>query len=303
MSTVLQFLEVIFQPLVFAFTVSGMATMGLQSRMSEVTAALMDKKSMALIFVWGWVAGPALGYLIAMVLPLAEPYVIGLLLYSLAPCAPFLPVMVGTARGDVSFAAALVPIVAVGTAVLMPLMGPLMIEGLAISAWDLAKVILIYILIPLALGAALRYFADTAATRIFPAVNVFAKITTALTPLVAIVLYWREMLSTVGSFALLSMTIFMVVMGLVSYRRIGFFGLKQNQRSVMSLGMLTRNGSVVLIAAIAMPNVDPGLITYVIMFVIASFLVAAIAARIFSKLAGGGGTGGSGSATQDRMAP
>jgi BASS family bile acid:Na+ symporter len=281
MSTVMQFLEVIFPPLVFAFTVSAMAAMGLQSRISEVAAAFTDKKSMALIFAWGWVVGPALGYLIARVLPLAEPYVIGLLLYSLAPCAPFLPVMVGTARGDVSFAAALVPIVAVGTVVFMPLMGPLMIEGLAISALDLVRVLLMYILLPLTLGAALRYSADTAATRIFPAVNVFAKITTALTPLVAIVIYWRDMLNTAGSFALLSMTIFMVVMGLITYR-FGF-GLKQNQRSVMSLGMLTRNGSVVLIAAIAIPNVDPNIITYVIMFVIASIVVAAIAARMLAK--------------------
>jgi BASS family bile acid:Na+ symporter len=281
MSTVMQFLEVIFPPLVFAFTVSAMAAMGLQSRISEVAAAFTDKKSMALIFAWGWVVGPALGYLIARVLPLAEPYVIGLLLYSLAPCAPFLPVMVGTARGDVSFAAALVPIVAVGTVVFMPLMGPLMIEGLAISALDLVKVLLMYILIPLTLGAALRYSSDTAATRIFPSVNVFAKITTALTPLVAIVIYWRDMLNTAGSFALLSMTIFMVVMGLITYR-FGF-GLKQNQRSVMALGMLTRNGSVVLIAAIAIPNVDPNIITYVIMFVIASIVVAAIAARMLAK--------------------
>jgi BASS family bile acid:Na+ symporter len=284
MSTVIQFLEGIFPPLVVAFTVSGMATMGLQSKLTEVIAAFMDKKAMALILVWGWVVGPVLGYLIAMGLPLAEPYVIGLLLYSLAPCAPFLPVMVGTARGDVSFVAALVPIVAVGTVVLMPLMGPLMIEGLTISAWDLAKVLLMYILIPLTLGAALRYFADTAANKIFPAVSVFAKITTALTPLVAIVIYWRDMLNTAGSFAFLSMTVFMVVMGLITYR-FGF-GLKQNQRSVMSLGMLTRNGSVVLIAAMAMPNVDPNIITYVIMFVIASIIVAAVAARIFGKLSG-----------------
>ena len=284
MSTVTQILEMIFPPLVFAFTVSGMATMGLQSRMSEVTAALMDKKSMALIFVWGWVAGPALGYLIAMVLPLAEPYVIGLLLYSLAPCAPFLPVMVGTARGDVSFAAALVPIVAVGTVVFMPLMGPLVIKGVAISAWGLAKVLLMYILIPLTLGAALLHFAAAAATKIFPVVNVIAKITTALTPVVAIVIYFRDMLATAASFALLSMTVFMVVMGLATYR-FGF-GLRQNQRSVMSLGMLTRNGSVVLITAMALPNVDPDLITYIIIFVIASIVVAAIAARIFGKQAG-----------------
>ena len=284
MSEIVQFLEVIFTPLVFTFTVSGMAVMGLQSKISEVIAALKDKRTLALILVWGWVVGPALGYLITMVLPLAEPYVIGLLLYSLAPCAPFLPVMVGIARGDVSFAAALVPIVAVGTVVFMPLMGPLMITGLTISAWGLAKVLLMYILIPLIFGAALLHFAAAAATKIFPVVNVIAKITTALTPLVAIVIYFRDMLATVGSFALLSMTVFMVVMGLITYR-FGF-GLRQNQRSVMSLGMLTRNGSVVLITAMALPNVDPDLITYIIIFVIASIVVAAIAARIFGKRAG-----------------
>jgi BASS family bile acid:Na+ symporter len=283
MSDIIQFFEVTFGPLVMIFTISNLAVMGLQVKIPEVIAELKNKKAMTLIIVWGWVVGPVLGLLITWVLPLSEPFEIGLLLYSLAPCAPFLPVMVGKARGDVSFAAALVPIVAVGTVIFMPFMGPLMIHGLTISAWDLAKVLLLYILIPLTLGAALRYFADTAATKILPAVNVIAKITTALTPVVAIVIYYRDMLDTVGSFALLSMTIFMVVMGLLTYR-FGF-GLKQNQRSVMSLGMLTRNGSVVLIAVVAIPNVDPGIITYVIMFVIASFVVAAIAARIFGKLA------------------
>jgi hypothetical protein len=76
----------------------------------------------------------------------------------------------------------------------------------------------------------------------------------------------------------------MVVIGLATYR-FGF-GLKQNQRSVMSLGMLTRNGSVVLIAAVAIPNAEPALITYIIMFVIASIVVAAIAARVLGKMAG-----------------
>ena len=284
MSTVMQFLELLFPPLVFTFTASGMAAMGLQSRVSAVIAVFKNKNAMALIIVWGWVVGPALAYLIAWGLPLAEPFVIGLLLYSLAPCAPFLPVMVGTARGDVSFAAALVPIVAVGTVVFMPLMGPMMITGLTISAWGLAKVLLMYILIPLTLGAALLHFAAAAATKIFPVVNVIAKITTALTPVVAIVIYFRDMLATAASFALLSMTVFMVVMGLITYR-FGF-GLRQNQRSVMSLGMLTRNGSVVLITAMALSNVDPDLITYIIIFVIASIVVAAIAARIFGKRAG-----------------
>jgi bile acid:Na+ symporter, BASS family len=133
MSTVMQFLQTTFAPLVLIFTVSNLAAMGFQVKMPEVMVALKNKKSLALIFVWGWVLGPAVGYLITRVLPLAEPYVIVVLLASLAPCAPFLQQMVGKARGDMGFAGALIPLVAVGTVVLMSLMAPLLIKGVTIS--------------------------------------------------------------------------------------------------------------------------------------------------------------------------
>ena len=124
MNTAMQFLQTTFSPLVLIFTVSNLAAMGFQVRMPEVASALQSKKSLALIFVWGWVLGPAFGYLITRILPLEEPYVIVVLLASLAPCAPFLQQMVGKAPGDMGFAGALIPLVAVGTVVLMPLMAP-----------------------------------------------------------------------------------------------------------------------------------------------------------------------------------
>jgi len=284
MSEIMQFLQITWKPMVFIFTVSNLFVMGLQVKMPEVIAALKNKKTLVLIFVWGWVLGPALAYLITRVLPLAEPYVISMLLYSLAPCAPFVPMMVGRAKGDISFAGALIPLVAVGTVIFMPLMGPLFITGLTISIGALAKPLLLTILLPLIIGAAIRHYVGTAATKIFPAVNVIAKLSTLLVIVWGAVIYGRAMLNTAGSFALLSMTIFMVVMGVITYR-IGF-GLKQNQRSVMALGMLTRNGSVVLISALAIPNVDPRIITYIIMFILWSVVVAFIAARIFGKQAG-----------------
>jgi BASS family bile acid:Na+ symporter len=284
MSTVLQFLEVTFTPLVFIFTVASLFVMGLQVKMDEVIAAFKNKKSIALILVWGWVLGPALAYLIVWALPLAEPFVIGLLLFCMAPAAPFLPLLVERAKGDMSFAAALVPLVAVGTVVFMPLMGPLLVKGVSITTWMLAKPLLLTILLPLVIGAAVRHYVETAAIKIIPAVNVIAKLTTLAVIVWAAVIYGREMLATAGSFALLSMIVFMVVMGLITYR-FGF-GLKRNQRSVMSLGMLTRNGSVVLIATLSIPNVDPLIITYVVMFVLWTGVIGVIAARIFGKLAG-----------------
>jgi len=284
MSTVMQFLETIFSPLILLFTVANLFVMGIQANMPEVIVALKNKKSMALIFVWGWVLGPALAYLITRVLPLAEPFVVVVLLCSLAPCAPFLPPMVEKARGDVSFAGAFVPLVAVGTVIFMPLIAPLLIKGVAISTVALAKPLFLTLLVPLIIGAAIRHYAGAVATKIFPLARGLALLTTLLMIVSCLALYGPEMLDTAGSFALLSMTIFMVVMGLITYR-FGF-GLKQNQRSVMSLGMLTRNFAAVFAAVLTVPNLDPLVITMIVMWVLWSIVLSAIAARIFGKQAG-----------------
>ena len=290
MNTAMDFLQTTFSPLVLIFTVANLAAMGLQVRMPEVAAALRNKKSLALIFVWGWVVGPAFGYLITRLLPLADPYVVVVLLASLAPCAPFLQQMVGRARGDMGFAGALIPLVAIGTVLLMPLMAPLLIQGVTISTWALAKPLLLTILLPLVIGAAIRQYAGNGATKIFPAVKGLALLSTVLTILWCLVIYGRGMLNTAGEFALLSMTLFMVGMGFVAYL-IGF-GMKQNQRSVMALGMGTRNVAAVLAAALAIPNADPRIVVMVVMWTLWSVVLAAIGAKISAKLAGKTGAGG-----------
>ena len=281
MSTVMHFLEVILKPTVLLFTVSNLFALGLQVKMPEMIEALKNKKGMALIFVWGWVLGPALGYLITRALPLAEPYAIVLLLSSLAPCAPFLPLMVVKAKGDVGFTGAFIPLVMLGAVVFIPLIGPLFVKGLTVSAGPLATSLLLTILLPMIIGLIIRHYAGTVTTKIFPAVNAFARLITLVMIVLALVLFARPMLETVGSFALLAATLHMVGMGLITYR-FGF-GLKQNQRSVMALGMGTRNLAAILAAAFAIPNVDPRIITMIMMWGLWSFVLAAIGARIFLK--------------------
>ena len=284
MNAVMQFLQSTFGPLVLVFTVSNLAAMGLQVKMPEVFVALRNKKSLALIFVWGWVLGPAFGYLITRILPLAEPYAIVVLLASLAPCAPFLQQMVGKARGDMGFAGALIPLVAVGTVILMPLLAPFLIKGVTISTWSLAKPLLLTILLPLIVGAAIRHYSDPGATRIFPIVKKLAMLSTLLTIVWCLVIYGKGMVNTAGELALLSMTLFMVGMGAITYL-IGF-GMKQSQRSVMSLGMGTRNVAAVLAAALAIPNADPKIVVMTVMWTLWSVVLAAMAARFFSRQAG-----------------
>ena len=283
MNTVIEFIQTIFNPTVLVFTVSNLAAMGLQVNMPNLITALRDKKFLALVFVWGWILGPAFGYLITKVLPLAEPYVIVVLLTSLAPCAPFLQQVVGKSRGDMNFAGAFIPLTAVGTVVLMPLMAPLLIQGLTISTWALAKPLLLTVLLPLIIGVAVREYAAAVANKMFPAVKAIAALSTLALIVFCLALYGRAMLNTAGSYALLSMTLFMIGMGLITYR-FGF-GLKQTERSVMALGMGTRNIAAVLAGALAIPNGDPRIVVMVIMWTLWSVVLAFAAAPLLAKQA------------------
>jgi bile acid:Na+ symporter, BASS family len=283
MDAVMEFLQVIFPPLVFLFTVSNLASMGLQVAIPQVVRKVRSGKTPGLMLIWGWIVGPILGFLITMILPLDKPYALVVLLTSLAPCAPFLPPVVSKAHGDVDFAGAFVPLAAIGTVVFMPLLAPLLIPGLTVSALALAKPLVITVLIPLLIGALIRTYAPILAGKLFKPVKAIAGLSTALTIVFCLVLYAGPMLSTAGSFALASMTLFMLVMGFLTYR-FGF-GLTQAERSVMSLGMSTRNIAAVLAGVLAIPDVDSRSVAMVVMWTLWSFILALIAAPMFGKRA------------------
>jgi bile acid:Na+ symporter, BASS family len=283
MNEIIQFCQPIMNPLVVVFTVMNLLTMGLQVNIPKVLKKISNPKTLITIFVWGWVVGPLVGFLITRIFPMAEPYAQVILLASLAPCAPFLPPMVSRARGDVDFAGAFIPLAAVGTVIIMPLMAPILIKGLAISAAALAKPLIITILTPLLIGAVIKTYAGKVADKIFKPVKLFANLSTALTILFCFILYGEAMINTAGSFALLSMTIFMFVMALATYK-FGF-GLKQNERSIMSLGMGTRNIAAVFAGVLAIPNGDPRLMAMTIMYTLWSFILALILSPLFSKQA------------------
>jgi BASS family bile acid:Na+ symporter len=284
MSDIMQFIEATFKPGVLVFVLANMVTLGLQAKIGDVVDTFKNKKAMALIVVWGFVFGPALAYLLTLVFPLSEPYVLAMFISSVAPMAPFFPLTVEKARGDVSFANAFVPVVIVGTVVFIPLIAPLVVEGLTVSPLVLAKRLFFTLLLPLAIGAAFRHFAETVATKIFPAVNVITKIITAVMIVECLVIFGPPAVKMFGSFAFLAATIFMVVMVVVTYK-FGF-GLKQNQRSVMALGMLQRNMGGILVVLFAIPDMDPVVIAFVIMWGVWSLPLSVIAARIFAKQAG-----------------
>jgi len=273
----------VFSITVVIFTVTNIGALGLETNLREALKFLRSVRAIGLILLWGWVVGPALAYLIITVLPLAEGHAAGLLLISLAPTAPFFPLMVRRACGDMSFAASFMMLSTIGTVLLLPLLAPRLIAGLTVDSWSLAKPLLVMVLLPLLIGGAIRVSSPNAAQKLLPVVQKIGLIFLLITLAFTFVLYGSDLLGAVGSFAPGAQVLFFVAITVMSYK-IGF-GLEQQQRSAMALGMCTRNIAAVFAAYFGIVNPPPGLLVMVMLVVPLAAIIAIAAARIFARSA------------------
>jgi len=276
---------------VVVFTVSGLMAGGLECDLKDALKWLRTPKLFLPAVIWSWVVGPALAWLIILALPLSDGHAAGLMLTSLAPIAPFLPLAAMKARGDMTFSGAYVLLGTILTVVLMPLMAPLLIKGLTLSAWPLAKPLITMVLIPLLIGVALRAYRPKVAATIFPWVKKTSGVWLLLCLATTLWIYGGQLLSTVGSFAPGAWVIFMVVMAVLPYV-IGF-GLEQNQRAVMALGQSSRNISAAFVAFFGIANAPEGMFLMVVLVVPLHIVIGLMAVpRIFARLADSDGTAG-----------
>jgi BASS family bile acid:Na+ symporter len=277
-------LQTVFSILVILYTVSNMASLGLELNLRETMKSMRSARLVVLTLLWGWVVGPAFALLLTKVLPLAEPHAVGLLIFSLAPVAPMVSLLARRARSDMDFTAALVPLAMVATVALLPLLAPWLMKGITLNVWSLAKPLLLLVLLPLVVCAAVKVYASPVADKVFPVVKRLAGISTLVTLGFVVVFHFGDILRTVGSYAIGAEVLFLLALALVSYR-LGF-GLKQGQRSAMALAMATRNGAPMLAVFTAFPDQDPRMLVMLLLSGPVPAVLALPLARFFASRAG-----------------
>jgi BASS family bile acid:Na+ symporter len=208
----------------------------------------------------------------------------GLILLGLAPCAPLLPMMTEKARGDLNYAATFILLASAGTVIYMPIMVPLLVKGLTVSAWAVAKPMLILVMIPLVIGIVIQLRWAATASLIQPFVKKATGIDTLVMLIVVVILFGKGFLSAVGTYAILAHVIFFTVITAASYA-LGF-GMPPRQKSVVSLGICTRNNGAAMAPLFVVQGADPNAIVMVSLGIPMMFGFAAIAARVFAGRAG-----------------
>jgi bile acid:Na+ symporter, BASS family len=279
-----ELLPVLLKITVVIFMAGNLLELGLRLHLRKAMAGLRDVRFMTLSVVWAFVLCPALAYGLGVLLPLSAPYTMGLLLLGLAPCAPLLPGMVDKAHGDVNYAASFMLLASAGTVVYMPIAVPLLVKGLTVSAWTVAKPMLFLVLIPLVLGIAIQLWRPSTASFLQPYVKTITGVDTLLMLLVVVVMYGKGFLGAIGTWAILAQVLFYTVTIVASYALA--FGVAPRRKSVITLGLSTRNCGAALAPLLVATDVDPQATVMVTLGIPMMVIFSAVAARIFAARAG-----------------
>jgi BASS family bile acid:Na+ symporter len=245
------------------FMAGNLLDMGLRLDPGDALRGLRNFRFVALTLIWGFVLAPALAYGLALLMRLEAPYALGLILMGMAPCAPFVPMLVAKGKGDLGFTAAFMLLAAAGTVVFMPLAVPVMAKGLTVTTWAVAKPLLLVVLLPLFAGMAILSASRAFAGRLLPIVKKATGIATVAVGVLCIVVYGKGLLSVGGSLAIASQAIFFTILTTMTYWTA--FGLPHEQKIVLSVGITTRNIGAALAPLLAVPDMDQRAVVMVVL--------------------------------------
>jgi len=247
-------LDLFFKISLAIFMAGSLLEMGLRINLQDAFRGLRNFRFVAHTLVWSFIICPALAFAITRVIPLEPPYAIGLILLGMAPCAPFVPLLVDKAKGDLGFTAAFMVLASVGTVICMPFTVPLLAKGLTTSAWAIAKPLLIVVLLPMAAGVILRRKSDPLATKMLPIVKKGAGLAGLIWCVLCLIIYGKSLLGVVGELAVASELLFFALIFAGTYW-LGF-GLRHEQKIVLSVGVTTRNLGACLAPLLSVPDMD-----------------------------------------------
>jgi len=279
-----ELLPILLKITVIIFMVGNLLELGLRLDLKKAMGGLRDVRFVTLSLLWAFVLCPALAYLLGVVLPLTEPYAMGLLLLGLAPCAPLLPGMVDKAHGDVNYAASFMLLASAGTVIYMPIAVPLLVKGLTVSAWTVAKPMLFLVMIPLVVGIVVQLWRPSTASFLQPYVKKVTTVDTLLMLAVVIVMYGKGFADAIGTWAILAQVLFFTVTIVASYALA--FGVPPRRKSVLTLGLSTRNCGAALAPLFVATDVAPEATVMVTLGIPMMVLFSVVAARLFAARAG-----------------
>jgi BASS family bile acid:Na+ symporter len=268
------------------FIVSSMLAMGFSLTVPQIIAPLKNLRLVVLALALNFIAVPFVVWAIQAVMDLDQDIYTGLLLMGTAAGAPFLPKLAEAAKGNAAFSVGLMVLLMVVTVVYMPIVLPLLLSGVSINAWDIAKSLIFLMLLPLGIALFVKARWSNIAEGLHPLMAQASSIGIVVLIVGGVILQWDNIVSLIGTGGLIAIVIFLLV-ALV----LGYFagGSDAGTRSVMGLGTAQRNLSAAMVVAAQnfsdKPNV---LVTVIVAGIIGLVLLMPIAGELGKRMSSSG---------------
>jgi len=220
------------------FVVGSMLATGLSLTVAEIVQPLKNVRLVILALLANFVLVPLLAYGIILVIPLEEPLEIGLIVLATVAGAPFLVKEVQAAEGNLSLGVGLMFMLMVVTIFYVPLVLPLLLPGVSVDAWAIAKSLIMTMLIPILLGLMYRSHSTEGAAHWAPVMNKVSGVALLVLLVTGLGLNISNIIDLIGSYGFLALILFVVGSLLVG---IILGGRDPAVRSVLGLGTAQRN--------------------------------------------------------------
>ncbi|SOD72897.1 BASS family bile acid:Na+ symporter [Jatrophihabitans sp. GAS493] len=230
---------------ILTFVVSSMVGLGLSLTVRQILTPLKDVKLVVLGLLTSFVVAPLSAWAIAELFGLDDNQTLGLMLLGVAAGAPFLPKLAQLAGGAVAYSVGLMVLLMVVTVGYVPLVLPVLVDGVTVSTWDIARPLLVLMLLPLAIALAVRARYRQSAS-LAPALSQVSTVALALGIGAAVLVGLPEIWDQIGTGVLFA-TLVLVIVCLAAGYLLG--GSGRDQRVVTGLGTAQRNLSAALLIA------------------------------------------------------
>jgi BASS family bile acid:Na+ symporter len=232
--------------LVPIFVVSTMLNVGLTQKLSEIIAHLRNFPFVVKMLIANFVAAPLVMVGMLYIAPFEPALKAGLLIFGLCAGAPFLIKLTQTAEHDIALGAAVMMLLMVATVFYVPIALPMILTGLSVDAWAIARSLGLQLLLPIAVGMALIQYLPGFAKTVQPWVGRLGNITLYLVMAATLIGFLPNMLSIVGTGAILVGLLFVVIAFGIGY--LAGAG-KDHLQDVGGLGTAQRNTAAGMIVA------------------------------------------------------
>ena len=226
--------------------VVSMTAVGVGYSVTRIIAPLRDARLVLVTLSANFVLMPVASLGLAAALRLDEPLAEGLLLLGMASGAPLIPNLVGLAKGSLPLAVGIMILLTAGTLIYFPLILPLFLPGVMVGSLSVARPLLLFMLLPLAIGIVLKACREDLAALVKPVLDAISNV--SLVPIVTLILLLDvdKVLHIFGSHGIMA-GVLLTILGVGFGWLVG--GPNADTRRVLAISTGTRNFTVALVLA------------------------------------------------------